>query len=197
MYQVSQDYLIAMKKPVQRFRMTGKIGTVPFVDDNILKGSFSISHQCSGNEEVQIGQVYVAELSVTFMNNLHIPRYSLKDKVIKPYHGLMLNNRTYEDVPLGVFNVAEAEWTASGVVIKAYDNMIKLDKSCNINSAIGLPYALATMACDHCGVELGTSEYEFSNFVNGSTVLSMLTENDIETWRDFLSWVAQTVGCNV
>lgn len=196
MYQVSQDYLIAMKKPVQRFRMTGKIGTVPFVDDNILKGSFSISHQCSGNEEVQIGQVYVAELSVTFMNNLHIPRYSLKDKVIKPYHGLMLNNRTYEDVPLGVFNVAEAEWTASGVVIKAYDNMIKLDKPCNINSAIGLPYALATMACDHCGVELGTSEYEFSNFVNGSTVLSMLTENDIETWRDFLSWVAQTVGCN-
>ena len=196
MYPVSVDYLAAMKKPVQRFRMTGKMGTIPFTDENILKGSFSISHQCSGNEEVQIGQVYMAELTVTFMNNMHIPRYSLKDKQIIPKHGLMLPNRTYEDVPLGIFNVNEAEWTASGVVIKAYDNMIKLDKACNINSAIGLPFSLATMACDYCGLTLGTSEYEFSNFVNGSTILSMMTENDIETWRDFLSWVAQTVGCN-
>ena len=197
MYPVSTDYLIAMKKPVQRFRMTGKIGTIPFVDDNILKGSFSISNQCSGNDEVQIGQVYTAELNVTFMKNLNIPRYSLKDKVIKPYHGLMLANRMYEDIPLGVFTVNEAEWTASGVVIKAYDNMIKLDKSCTVNSATGLPYQLATMACDYCGLTLGTDEYEFSGFQNGSVILSMLTENDIETWRDFISWVAQTVGCNV
>ena len=196
MYSVSADYLLAMKKPVQRFRMTGKIGTVPFTDENILKGSFSISHPCSGNEEVQIGQVYMAELNVTFMKSLHLPRYSLKDKVIRPVHGLMLANRRYEDVPLGLFNVNEAEWTSSGVVIKAYDNMIKLDKACTVNSAIGLPYQLATMACDYCGLTLGTTEYEFSNFVNGSTILSMLTENDIETWRDFLSWVAQTVGCN-
>ena len=197
MYPVSADYLAAMKRPVQRFRMTGKMGTIPFTDENILKGSFTISHQCSGNEEVQIGQVYMAELNVTFMKNMHIPRYSLKDKVIRPVHGLMLANRVYEDVPLGLFNVNEAEWTASGVVIKAYDNMIKLDKACNINSAIGLPFALATMACDHCGLTLGTTETEFSYFVNGSTILSMLTENDIETWRDFISWVAQTVGCNV
>ena len=158
MYAVSQDYLLAMKKPVQRSRMTGRIGTIPFVDQNILKGSFSISHQCSGNEEVQIGQVYMAELNVTFMKNMHIPRYSLKDKVIKPYHGLMLANRRYEDIPLGVFNVNEAEWTSSGVVIKAYDNMIKLDKACTVNSAIGLPYQLATMACDYCGLTLGTTE---------------------------------------
>ena len=197
MYAVSQDYLLAMKKPVQRSRMTGRIGTIPFVDQNILKGSFSISHQCSGNEEVQIGQVYMAELNVTFMKNMHIPRYSLKDKVIRAYHGLMLANRRYEDIPLGVFNVNEAEWTSSGVVIKAYDNMIKLDKDCTVNSAIGLPYQLATMACDYCGLTLGTTETEFSFFVNGSTILSMLTENDIETWRDFISWVAQTVGCNV
>lgn len=197
MYPVSADYLAAMKKPVQRFRMTGRMGTIPFTDENILKGSFTISHQCSGNEEVQIGQVYMAELNVTFMKNMHIPRYSLKDKVIRPKHGLMLPNRTYEDIPLGLFNVNEAEWTASGVVIKAYDNMIKLDKVCNINSAIGLPFALATMACDYCGLTLATTETEFSYFVNGSTILSMLTENDIETWRDFISWVAQTVGCNV
>lgn len=197
MYPVSSDYLIAMKKPVQRFRMTGRLGTIPFTDENILKGSFSISNQCSGQDEVQIGQVYTSELSVTFMKNMNIPRYSLKDKIIKPYHGLMLANRVYEDIPLGVFIVHSAEWSASGVVIKAYDNMIRLDKPCNVSSTTGLPYQLAKMACDYCGLTLATNAYEFSRFCNGSVIMSMITENDIETWRDFISWVAQTVACNV
>ena len=197
MYAVSNDYLATMKKPVQRFRLTGKIGTIPFTDLDILKGSFSISNQCSDENEVKIGQVYTAELNVTFMKSLHIPRYSLKDKVVIPKHGLMIRNGIYEDVPLGVFNVNEAQWTTSGVVIKAYDNMIKLDRTCNVNNVIGLPFQLATMACDYCGVVLGTTETEFSYFANGSTILSEMPENDIETWRDFISWVAQTVGCNV
>lgn len=197
MYAVSENYLIAMKQPVQRFRMTGKIGNQPFTDNNIMKGSFCYTNQCSDNNEVQIGQVFIGELSVTFLRNLNLPRYSLKDRVIRPLYGLKLPDNTYEDIPLGVFTVSEAEWSASGVTIKAYDNMKKLDKTCNINSAIGLPFSLAQMACDHCNLELATTDIEFSHFVNGSEVLSMMTDNDIETWRDFISWVAQTVGCNV
>lgn len=195
MYKVSEDYKIAMKKPVQRSRITGTVGRTPFTDKNILKNSFLITNQCSDNTEVKIGQVYVGELNVALMN-MNLPRYSLKDRPITPFFGLMLENGQYEDVPLGVYNISEAEWTASGVVIKAYDNMSKLDKPCTINSAIGLPYQMAKMACDYCLVELGTDEFEFTNFANGSEIMSMFTDNDIETWRDFLSWVAQAVGCN-
>ena len=195
MYNVSEEYKNAMKKSVQRSRITGTIGRTPFTDKNILKNSFLVTNQCSDNTEVKIGQVYVGELNVTLIN-MNLPRYSLKDRPIVPFFGLMLDNGNYEDVPLGVFNVSEAEWTASGVVIKAYDNMSKLDKPCTINSAIGLPYQLATMACEYCQVELGTDEFEFTNFANGSEIMSMFTDNDIETWRDFLSWVAQSVGCN-
>lgn len=196
MYGVSDAYKEAMKQPVQRFRMTGTVGTIPFTDDNILQGSMSITNQCSDGTEVKIGQVYIAELDVTLMNT-NLARYSLKNKKITPVFGLQLADKSYEDVPLGVFNISEANWTASGIVIKAYDNMYLFEKSCDIQSISGMPYSLAKTACDTCGLELGTTDIEFSKFKNGSEQLSMLTENDIETWRDFISWVAQTVGCNV
>lgn len=161
MYQVSDAYKNAMHQPVQKFRLTGTVGTTPFSDENILQGSFSITNQCSDNNEIKIGQVYIGELDVTLIDT-NLARYSLKNKIIKPYFGLMLANESYEDVPLGQFIISQADWTASGIAIKAYDNMSKLDKSCNINSAQGMPYALAKMACDNCGVELGTTQTEFS-----------------------------------
>lgn len=46
---------------------------------------------------------------------------------ITPLLGLKLADGTFEDVPLGVFTVAEAEWTVSGTVVKAYDHMAKFD----------------------------------------------------------------------
>ena len=75
---------------------------------------------------MQIGQVYVGELDVTFLN-LPLTRYSLKGMKITPSFGLMLADGSYEDVPLGVFNISEASWTMSGLVVKAYDNMSLLD----------------------------------------------------------------------
>lgn len=196
MYAVSDEYRIAMKRPVQQFRMRGTFSNLPFTEDNILSGSFVITNQCSDTTEVKIGQVYVGELSATF-RGLEFPRYSLKGRPIKPIFGRMLPSGEYEDVPLGVYNISEAEHTAAGVEIKAYDNMAKLDKDCVINSATGTPYQLATMACVNCKVELGTPEGEFNKFANGLEALSMLSENDIETWRDFLSWVAQACACFV
>ena len=201
MYAVSQAYKYAMKQAVQKFRMTGTFGNFYFTDKNILKGSMSISNQCSDNTQISIGQVYTAELNVTLIKT-NIARNSTKKRIIKPFFGLRTGfdqngDDVFEDIPLGVFNVQEANWTSYGIVIKAYDNMCLLDKGCSVNSTIGLPYALAEMACNACGVTLGTTAGEFSHFVNGSRVLSLYTDNDIETWRDFISWVAQTVGCNV
>jgi hypothetical protein len=125
---VSDAYKTAMKQPVQRFRMRGTIGEHPFTDDNILAGSFSITNQCTGNEEIVIGQVYIGELNATFLN-MSISRYGWKGLEIKPVFGMRLSDGTYEEVPLGVFTVETAEWTASGVVVKAYDHMALLDKT--------------------------------------------------------------------
>ena len=52
MYNVSDKYKAAMKRPVQRFRLTGKIGGIDFTDKDILKDSMSLTNQCSGSENV-------------------------------------------------------------------------------------------------------------------------------------------------
>lgn len=194
MYAVSEQYKAAMKQPVQRFRMTGTIGDHPFTDDNILAGSFSITNQCTGNDEITIGQVYVGELDVTFMN-MPISRYGWKGLEIRPVFGMKIADGTYEDVPLGVFTVETAEWTASGVVIKAYDHMALLDKNCNKVITEVTPYQCAQAIAEAAGVNFANTEKEFESFANGTTMISETTTNDVETWRDLVSWLAQTIGC--
>lgn len=199
MYSVSDAYKKAMHAKVQRFRMTGTITDgkteVSFSDDNILAGSFSITNQCSGNQELQIGQVYIGELDATFLN-LSLTRYSLKGMQIKPVFGMRLSDGRYEDVPLGVYNIKEAHWTASGLVIKAYDNMSLLDKNCNTDQSTGSAYDMAQLAMKACGLELANSQAEIESLPNGKENLSLYAENDVETWRDLISWLAQTLGCN-
>jgi hypothetical protein len=191
MYAVSDKYKAAMKQPVQRFRMRGTIGEHSFTDDNILSGSFSITNQCTGNEEIAIGQVYIGELNATFLN-MSISRYGWKGLEIKPVFGMRLSDGTYEEVPLGVFTVETAEWTESGVVVKAYDHMALLDKNCNKVITEVTPYQCAQAIAEATGVIFSNTEKEFESFANGTTMVSETETNDVETWRDLVSWLAQT-----
>lgn len=194
MYNTTDAYKAAMKRPVHRQRMTGTIGNTEFTDEGILKGSFMITNQCSGNDEIAIGQVYTGELDATFMG-LGISRYGWKGLEIKPVFGLMLEDGTYEDVPLGVFTVASADWTESGVVVKAYDHMALLDEPCNEIITEVTPYECAQKITKETGVVFSNTKEEFEAFANGTLMLSETTTNDVETWRDLLSWLSQAVGC--
>lgn len=191
MYEVSEKYKSAMKEQVQSFMMIGTIGSVIFKDNNILKGSFSITNQCSGNEIVEIGQVYIGELNATFLD-LDLLRYTWKGKEIRPAFAQVFDDGTYEFIPLGAFTVDEAEWTQSGVVVKAYDNMAKFDKTCSTLLENAKPYDILSIACEECGVGFGMVEDDFKGITNGEQDLSEFPENDVETWRDVISWVAQT-----
>ena len=196
MYPVSEAYKAAMRQRVQKFKVRGTVGNVRFDDSNILAGSLSITNQCSSSDNIEIGQVYIGELNCTFLG-LSVDRYEWYGKAITISFGQGLANGTYEYIPLGIFYVAEAEYTASGVVVKAYDCLSKLDKTCSSLSSGATPYNLVRSACVSCGVELETTEGEFKSFSNGMTTLAIYTENDIQTYRDAVSWVAQTCGCFV
>lgn len=195
MYAVSDAYKEAMKKPVQRSRVRGTIGRVPFSEENILSGSFSITNQCSGSDQVEIGTVYTGELDITLLPNTGLTRGTLQNAVIKPEYGQMLENGACEWIPLGVFYVSEASWGASGVNIKAYDVMSKLDRTCIVTQTAGRPYALAQLAAIACGVEFDQTSAELGALPNGSRIISCFANNDIETWRDWVSWLAKTLGC--
>ena len=195
MYSVSEQYKTAMKQPVQRFRMTGNVGKYSFDDSNILKGSFHLTNQCSDDTNISIGSVYIGELKVTLMN-MPFVRGTLDDLEIRPSLGLLLPSGKYEDIPLGVFHVSSADWGESGVAITAYDNMAKFDKNIAI-SGMGTTslYHFLLAACNACGVRLGMEEAEVNVLPNGSEQLSLFADNDIETWRDLVSWCAMTAGC--
>ena len=192
MYSVSDEFKKAMKKPVLKTYLKGTIGDVNFKDSNILSGSFSITNQCSGSEALEIGQVYVGELNATFLN-INLERYKWKGQVITPYFGLELADKTIEYIPLGVFIIDSAEWTKTGVVVKAYDNMSLLDKNCNKTITEVTAYECLQRIEKETGIVFANSEEEIKAFPNGDILISETTSNDVETWRDLLSWLSQTL----
>lgn len=197
MYSVSDEYKSAIRAAGVTTSARGVCGSVSFDDSNILEGSFSITNQCSGSDQVAIGQVYIAELDIT-LRGLSLDKYSYRGLEIIPYFVLTLEDDTEEEVPLGQYTISDAKWTSAGVVIKAYDHMAKLDKTCSITTTAGTPYVLALLACEECDLTLDTTQSEFTAFANGSQTLTLYSEeNDISTWRDFISWVAQSCACNV
>lgn len=196
MYSVSNAYKAAIKQPAIRTKVDGKIGNTLFSDDNILAGSFTITNQNSDNDSLKIGTVYTAELKIT-LRGINLTRYSLNGKKIIPDFYLKIPTG-WEKVPLGEYYVSEANHTAAGVEITAYDVVSKLDKKFSAGTYTGTPYALATTACSQCGVTLLTTSAQFAAFANGTETLSFWADgSDVETWRDFISWVAQACCCYV
>lgn len=196
MYNVSQAYLNQIKKPYAfRRALRGTIGDVQFTNEEILSGSFSLSNQCSEPNEVKIGSVNVGELQVTFKKGL-LERDSWKGQVITISEGLWIEiNQEYEYVPLGIFTVDEATYDKDGVKITAYDNMLKFDKHFGVSTTIGSAYSILRMLCIDCGVTLGMTESQIRSLPNGTMSLALYTENDCETYRDVLFWLAQTLAC--
>lgn len=192
MYQVSEAYLKQTKRKVQTFRLVGTVNKVEFTNHDILSGSFTITNQCSEQNDVKIGSVYIGELKCTFKPDLQVPDWTNAQIIVS--EGLLIGGTAWEDVPLGVYTVSEANDTEYGVDITAYDNMARFNQSCTVDITIGTPYELLTLACTTCEVELGLTKADVDSLPNGTESLSLYTENDIETWQDFVFWVAQATG---
>lgn len=192
MYQVSDAYLKQTKEKVQTFRLTGTVNKIAFTNHDILSGSFTITNQCSEQNDVKIGSVYIGELKCTFKPDLQAPDWTKAQIIVS--EGLLIDGTTWEDVPLGVYTVSEANDTEYGVDITAYDNMARFNRSCTVDITIGTPHELLTLACTTCEVELGMTQADVDALPNGTESLSLYTENDIETWQDFVFWVAQATG---
>lgn len=194
MYEVSQAYMDALLQPFKVRRLTGTIGAVPFDDGNLVRGAFVVDNQCSEGTEVKIGSVYIGQLQAVFDGiDLTGEWY---DKEIRVSEGLrLLDGETYEDVPLGVYHVIEANHAEDGVHVTAYDNMHLLDKSFTLSTTAGTVWDYLLLIASDCGITLGQTEEQIRTLPNGTRAFVLYSENDIETYRDLLSWVAQTCAC--
>lgn len=197
MYPVSKAFLQAVQENSRKYYWTGKITTkasveYPFGYEDIVKGSGYITAQCCGSTEIELGTVYAAEMGITLFSQ--IDRYTLEDAKVELSYHLRTADGSFEEVPMGVFEVSEANRTAHCLELKAYDYMLRFEKSFNGFETIGNAYAFLALCCKACDVELAHTQAEIEAMPNGEEMLSIYLENDIETYRDVLYFVAQVLG---
>lgn len=197
MYPVSKAFLQAVQENTRRYYWTGRITTTKgasyeFGADDIVKGSGYISSQCCGSTEIELGTVYAAEMGVTLLSD--IDRYTLEDALVELFYHLRLPDGSFEEVPMGIFEVSEANRNIKTLELKAYDFMLRFDKSFNGFETIGTVYDFVSLCCKACKVEMAQSQADYEAMPNGTELLSIYTENDIETYRDVLYYVGQVLG---
>lgn len=197
MYNVSQGYINALDKPINDYRLKLNIDGVNYDESVVIQSSLTVTNQCSEGDEVKIGSVYTGELKLTVKSGLVI-RGTWENAKITVEEGMNIapdgQTPVYEYVPLGIYYVSEANHTDEGVQIVAYDAMLKFDKSWNITSTIGSPYSILRMLCQDCRVSLGMTQAQIEALTNGTQPLSLYSENDCQTYRDVLFWLAQTLA---
>lgn len=196
---LSQNFIRTMKLPAQKKYIYGVIDSNINVNPkNIIQNSVRISNRCSDNSNITIGNVYIGQLNVT-LTGLNIERGSYRGREIVLYENLLVDeeNNTFEPVLLGHFFIDDPQHTSSGVEIVAYDSMSKFDKEVPDNlRTSGTLYQFISDACTACNVTLGMTQQEITAMPNGNETLSLYEDNDIEYYRDLISWCAQTMGAN-
>lgn len=198
MYPVSSDYinkLTDISKKERRIR--GFVDSVAFTENDILEGSFSYTDIAVKSADIKLGGVFIGSLSLTFLKSFidssGISRGAWQKKVISFSIGLKVGN-LWVDIPMKPYTISEANHSALGVDIVAYDSMSKFDATISMSTTTGKIYDLANLACQTCNVTLGMTQQEMEALPNGEYVLSIHEGSDIETWRDLISWIAVTIG---
>ena len=197
MYPVSNAFLDAVKANNRKYYWTGRItttaGTVyEFDQDDMVKGSGYITSQCCGSTEIELGTVYAAEMGISLFSEIN--RYTLEDAKVELFYHLQVAGGSYERIPMGIFEVSEANRKAKCLEIKAYDYMVRFEKAFTSLESIGNAYdfmVLCSMACD---VTLAQDRATIEAMPNGTENLSIYSDNDIETFRDVLFYVGQVLG---
>ena len=197
MYPVSEAFLRAVQENTRRYYWTGKITTkggavYPFGYEDIVKGSGYVSAQCCGSAEIELGTVYAAEMGVTLFSQ--VDRYTLDGAKVELFYHLRVEGGGFEEVPMGIFEVSEANRTAHCLELKAYDYMLRFEKSFNGFESVGNAWAFLELCCKSCGVDMENTRAEIEGMPNGRELLSIYPENDIGTYRDVLFFVGQVLG---
>lgn len=198
MFEVSEKFKNAVRQNTRKYEWHGSITTkagkvYEFGARDIVKGSGYIKWQCCSNTEIELGTVYAAEMGISLFSE--IDRYTLEDAVVRPYYSLTLLDGSVETIPMGVFEITEANRKVRTLEIKAYDYMLRFEKTLKLDSSSGTPYQFLKVACDACKVEMAQTVAQISTLPNGKTTLGVYADNDMETFRDLIFYVAQVLGC--
>lgn len=202
MYSVSEQYLAQMMKRGTRRRLTGFVGSVAFTGADVVRDSFSVSGRATTESDTKIGGVYLGEVEITFVPSFlsKVARDQFKDKEMSVSIGLFIPGEegaedVWVDIPVGVYTLQAPKISKQGISVSGYDQMKKLDIPSTVDATAATPYQFLTFIATECGVSLGNTQAEVEALPNGLELLPLNGENDIETFRDLLYYLAQACGC--
>lgn len=197
MYDTTNEYKSAIRKNSRYFSWGGRITTnqgveIPYTNRSIVGQKPKITRSCSGSTALELGSVYASELSIELVIDEEIDRYSLYDGEMTVYSYVSrtgIKDGPFEVIPMGIFTISEATRTRSSVSIKAYDYMLKFDKTFVGNKTEKTPYEWLLYACERCDVSIGVSRTDISRMANGTTKFSYTNVDNVETYRDMIAYV--------
>ena len=215
MYPVSNAFLNAVKANTRKYYWTGRITTTSgtvynFDQGDMVKGSGYITSQCCGSTEIELGTVYAAEMGISLFSEIN--RYTLENAIVELFYHLKISDSRssgdldpaydqlveadgiYETIPMGIYEVSEANRKAKSLEIKAYDYMVRFEKNFSALESIGNAYDFMVLCSTACEVTLAQDRETIEAMPNGSENLSIYMDNDIETFRDVLFYVGQVLG---
>ena len=176
---------------VQTHRLIGSLDGHSFTEADVKNVNWS--GICS-NQDVMIGSAAISKLTLTFLNPI-LSRGEWEGKIITISDGTRLANSTYEDILFGTFWISEAEWTNIGTVeVVAYDCLSLMDEDITFVTSSGQIYNWLKWIELQTGVTLGMTQQECEALPNGTETFVLSADNDIKTYRDLLSKLAQLVG---
>ena len=207
MYKVSEEYKVASLKSSRETKVEGYIKlsnklTISFNSSNILAGSLSIDNSAVNGQELNLGTVYTGKMQITL--KLSLDRYQLYDKEIGLSYFLKVGDN-WEEVPLGVFYINEAQRNGKYIAISAYDKMLDFDKDFS-EITTGRPFSLISQCCEKCGMEMEQTEEEIDALSptilveeDGEEVEQIIkyglpSDSTISTHRALLSELATIMG---
>ena len=157
MIEVSEKFKNAVRQNTRKYEWYGSITTKAgkvheFTAKDIVKGSGYIKWQCCSNTEIELGTVYAAEMGISLFSE--IDRYTLEDAEVRLYYRLTLLDGTTESIPMGIYEVSEANRKVRTLELKGYDHMLRFEKTLKLESSSGTPYQFLKAACDACKVEM-------------------------------------------
>lgn len=203
MYSVSEAYLTQMMKKATRRRLTGTVGNVAFTSNDIVRNSFNVTGKAADESDTKIGGVYLGEINLTFVPSFltKVARDQYEGKALSISIGLWVPNDEIEaggawvDVPIGIYTLQAPKISKQGITVNGYDNLQKADKAFSMSATSATPYGFLNYMATECGLVLGQTQAQIEALPNGTEVLALYEENDIETYRDMLYWIAQACAC--
>lgn len=196
MQNVSNDYKLKMLDEVQTHRLHGTIDGVAFTGEDVVGVSYT--NQCA-DKNVIIGSATIGTFKISFLKDV-LNKGDYYDKEIVVYDSLLLGvdeleEEIWEDVLIGTFYVAEANWTNAQMLdITAYDILSKLDKNVTFDQSSAKLYGWLNIISTECDVPVGMTQQECEALPNGNKEIAVYEENQITTYRDLLSALGETVG---